>query len=106
MINIDKDETIMNYETVDDIKLYIKNQVGLEPKSCKNNMLEYDRVTISKNTDNVVEANSKGSANMWTVDRKGHSLDYFRTEELLLQIGAGGGLLYFMFPLERSMDGI
>ena len=106
MINIDKDDKNMKYETIDDIKLYIKNQIDLDPKSCKNNVLEYDRMTISKNTDAVLKANSEGSANMWTVDRKGHSLDYFRTEELVSQIGRGGSLLYFMFPIERANDGI
>ena len=96
----------MNYETIEDIKLYIENQTGLEPNICKDNVLKYDRLTISKNTENVIEANSEGSTKLWTVDRQGHSLDYFRTEELLLQVGSGGGLLYFMFPIERAMDGI
>lgn len=95
----------MKFETVNDIMIYIRQQYDLEPTVFKDNHLEYDRVVISKNTESVLEQNNAGD-DMWTIDRKGHSLDYCRTEELFTQIGPGGGLVYFMFPKERSMDAI
>jgi hypothetical protein len=96
----------MELNTIADVKLYIKNNYDLEPKASTETHLEYDRVVISKNTDNQMEVNFEDSANMWTVARTGHTVDYCRADDLLQQIGPGGGLVYFLFPIERSMDAI
>lgn len=95
----------MELDTVEDIRQYIKKQYGLAPKVYEDNYIEYDRVYFKRNSPSALEAN-KDTRDMWTVGRTGHSVDYMRTAELQQQIQPGGGLLYFIFPLERAMDGI
>jgi hypothetical protein len=39
---------------------------------------------------------------MWTVKRKGHSIDFFRTTELAQALAPGGSLLYFIMDETES----
>ena len=38
---------------------------------------------------------------MWTVRRNTHSVDFFRTDELLQAVSPGGSLLYYFMPESR-----
>lgn len=87
-------------KTVEDLSRYIQSEYGVAPNSCKNNLLEYRAISFSKNTDSVILAN-KDSGDLWTVKRKGHSIDFFTTEELKRAVNAGGSLLYFFMPESR-----
>jgi len=87
-------------KTIEDLSKFIQSEYGVEPIQCKNNILEYRAITFSKNTDSVILAN-KDSGDLWTVKRKGHSIDFFTTEELKRAVDTGGSLLYFFIPEAR-----
>jgi hypothetical protein len=91
--------------TTKDLKNYILETYNLEPKVAKKNYVEYDRISFQRNQGSMLEQNNDRD-DMWTIKRNGHSVDYFRTDELEREIAPGGNLLYFVFPIERAMDGI
>lgn len=91
--------------TTKDLKNYILRTYDLEPKKEKKNYVEYDRIYFQRNEGSVLDVNNNMD-DMWTVCRNGHSVDYFRTDELEKELAPGGNLLYFVFPIERAMDGI
>jgi len=91
--------------TTKDLTNYIFATYNLEPKVNKKNYVEYDRISFQRNAGSILEQNNDRD-DMWTVTRNGHSVDYFRTDELERELAPGGNLLYFVFPIERAMDGI
>tara|TARA_R110000868_G_scaffold173636_2_gene409854 strand:+ start:378 stop:647 length:270 start_codon:yes stop_codon:yes gene_type:complete len=87
-------------KTISDIKKYIQAEYGVSPESEKAGILKYRAITFEKAAASIILAN-KETADMWTVQRTGHSIDFFRTDELKQAINPGGSLLYFFMPLDR-----
>jgi len=86
---------------IEDIKKYITVEYGVDPVEYDGETLKYHSITFKRNTGSVILAN-KQTGDMWTVARTGHTIDFFRTEELKEAIGQGGSLLYFFIPKERA----
>lgn len=85
---------------INDLKTYIKVEYGVDPVSFDGKVLEYRAITFERNTGSIMAVN-QGTADMWTVKRNGHSVDFFRTEELMQAVNAGGSLLYYFMPESR-----
>jgi len=82
------------FKTIDDVKKYIISEYGISPEKFDGKTITYKSLTITKNEASAILANKK-SADMWTVQRKGHSIDFFRTDELVTALDPGGSLLYW-----------
>jgi hypothetical protein len=90
------------FKTIDDVRKYIISEYGVSPEKYDGKTITYRALTITKNEASIILANKK-SADMWTVQRKGHSVDFFRTDELASALDHGGSLLYwFMQDTENS----
>lgn len=87
-------------DTINDLKKYIKAEYGVDPVSFDGKVLKYRAIEFERNSGSILLANKK-TADMWTVRRTGHSIDYFRTEELSQAVGSGGSLLYYIMPSTR-----
>lgn len=87
-------------DTINDLRKYIKSEYGVDPVSFNNKTLVYRSIEFERNAGSHLAAN-KDTNDMWTVKRNGHSIDFFRTEELKLAIAPGGSLLYYFMPLTR-----
>lgn len=85
------------FKTIDDVRKYIAAEYGITPETFDGKTIVYRALTIAKNDGSIILAN-KNSADMWTVQRKGHSIDFFRTEELISALDQGGSLLYWFMP--------
>lgn len=88
-------------DNVEDIKKYIKIEYGVDPIDLNEGVLRYRAITFERNLPSSIKANSKTN-DMWTVSRDGHSVDFYRTEELQRAIDPGGSLLYFIMPEMRN----
>jgi hypothetical protein len=86
---------------IEDIKTYIQVEYGVDPVDFDGKTLKYHSITFERNTASVILANKK-TGDMWTVGRTGHTIDFFRTDELKSAISASGSLLYFFIPKERT----
>lgn len=85
---------------INDLKKYIKVEYGVDPTDFDGKVLNYRAISFERNTGSIILAN-KETGDMWTVKRKGHSIDFFRTSELMQAVGPGGSLLYFFMPEAR-----
>ncbi len=86
--------------TLEDLKKYILAEYGVNPVSFDGKVLEYRAITFKRATGSVLVSNKKTN-DMWVVQRRGHSIDYFRTLELEIAVSPGGSLLYFFMPESR-----
>jgi hypothetical protein len=86
---------------IEDIKTYIKVEYGVDPDTFDGETLKYHSITFARNTASAILANKK-TDDMWTVGRTGHTIDFFRTDELREAISSSGSLLYFFIPKERT----
>jgi hypothetical protein len=84
--------------TIEDLKNYIKETYAVDPESFNGKTLKYHSVEFERNTKSALSANYKSSFDMWTVRRNGHSVDYFRTEELEVAVSKCGSLPYYFVP--------
>lgn len=87
-------------QTIEQLKNYIFSEYGVTPVSNDGKILEYRAITFEKNTSSIILAN-KEKGEMWTIQRKGHSIDFFRPEELETAIAPGGSLLFYFMPETR-----
>jgi hypothetical protein len=87
-------------QTVEQLKKYISSEYSVSPIKAEGNTLEYRAIVFEKNTASVILAN-KEKGEMWTIKRKGHSIDFFRPEELETAVAPGGSLLYYILPESR-----
>jgi hypothetical protein len=87
--------------TIEDIKTYIQVEYGVDPVDYDGKTLKYHSIIFERSKASVILANKK-TGDMWTVSRAGHTIDFFRTEELKQAISASGSLLYFFIPKERT----
>jgi hypothetical protein len=83
--------------TIEDLKTYISETFDVSPDSFDGKVLKYHSIEFERNTGSALTAN-KGTADMWTVRRKGHSIDFFRTEELEVAVSKCGSLPYYFVP--------
>ena len=83
--------------TIEDLKNYIKETYNIEPTSFNGKTLKYHSVEFERNTGSALAANTN-TADMWTVCRVGHSIDFFRTEELENAVSKCGSLPYYFLP--------
>ena len=83
--------------TIEDLKNYIEETFNVEPESFDSKKLKYHSIEFEKGTGSVLLAN-KNTAGMWTVRRTGHSIDFFRTEELEVAVSKCGSLPYYFVP--------
>ena len=88
-------------DTLNDLKKYIQVEYGVEPTQFDGKVLRYRAISFERNLPSIMVQNQKVN-DMWTVKRTGHSIDYFRTEELKLAVNPGGSLLYFFIPKSRT----
>jgi hypothetical protein len=87
-------------QTVEQLKKYIFSEYSVSPIKAHGNILEYRAIIFEKNTASIILAN-KEKGELWTIRRKGHSIDFFRPEELETAIAPGGSLLYYFLPESR-----
>lgn len=85
---------------INDLKKYIKVEYGVDPIGFDGKTLTYRAISFERNTGSIILAN-KQTADMWTVRRNTHSVDFFRTDELLQAVSPGGSLLYYFMPESR-----
>ena len=83
--------------TIEDLKNYIEETFDIEPESFDGKKLKYHSIEFERGTGSVLLANKK-TADMWTVRRNGHSIDFFRTEELEVAVSKCGSLPYYFVP--------
>jgi hypothetical protein len=84
--------------TIEDLKEYIKETYNIEPDRFDGKVLKYRSIEFERNTKSAISANHKSSFDMWTVRRSGHSVDFFRTEELSVAVSKCGSLPYYFLP--------
>jgi hypothetical protein len=87
-------------DTLNDLKKYIQIEYGVEPNEFDGRVLRYRAISFERNTGSIMVQNQKTN-DMWTIKRSGHSIDYFRTEELKSAVNPGGSLLYYFMPKSR-----
>lgn len=87
--------------TIEDLRKYIKIEYGIDPVSFDSRALCYHSIEFMRNTGSALSANQETS-DMWTIKRKGHSVDFFRTDELLKAVNISGSLLYYFIPESRN----
>lgn len=80
--------------TIEDLKNNIKQTWNIDPVDFDGETLKYHSIEFKKNTGSILLAN-KETADMWTVNRTGHSVDYYRTEELTTAVSKAGSLPYY-----------
>lgn len=80
--------------TIEDLKDYIKKTYNIEPESFDGKTLKYHSIEFERGTGSVLLANKK-TDDMWTVRRRGHSIDFFRTDELETAVSNCGSLPYY-----------
>jgi hypothetical protein len=80
--------------TLEDLKNYIKETHNVDPENYDGKTLKYHSIEFERGTKSVLLAN-KNTADMWTVRRVGHSIDFFRTEELETAVSKSGSLPYY-----------
>jgi hypothetical protein len=89
----------MSFKTIQDVKKYILVEYGVSPISMTLNKniesIDYKALNIKLNKSEI-RIDKKVVDDMWTVKRKGHSIDFFRTTELAQALAPGGSLLYFI----------
>lgn len=88
-------------DTTIDLAKYIKSNYGVDPVDHTDNNLEYHSIVFQRARGSVIDAN-KTMQDFWTIKRKGHSIDFYKTEDLLKAVDAGGGLLYWFIPKSRT----
>ena len=86
--------------TLHDLQKFILTEYGIQPTEFNKKELRYRAITFSRNSGSAILAN-KETADMWTVKRDGHSIDFFRTDELISALSPSGSLLYFFMPINR-----
>jgi hypothetical protein len=95
----------MSFKTIQDVKKYILVEYGVSPISMKLNKddesIDYKALNIKLNKSEI-RVDKKVVDDMWTVKRKGHSIDFFRTTELAQALAPGGSLLYFIMDETES----
>lgn len=87
--------------TLKDLRNYIKLEYGVDPFLFDGKILEYRAVSFERNEDPYIYVNKETMSDMWTVRRKNHSIDFFRTSELENAISPAGSLLYYFMPESR-----
>ena len=85
---------------VEELKKYIFAEYGVSPEEFDGEVLTYRAVTFRRNTGSIILANQKAEA-LWTVQRKGHSIDYFNLTEMEAAVSLSGSLLYYFMPESR-----
>ena len=90
----------MKLRSIDDLQKTIKLEYGIEPDHYNDNVLRYRAISFKHNTNSIINA-SKDYEDTWTVQRDGHSIDFFKTSELEKAIDVGGSLLYYFMPEQR-----
>lgn len=89
-------------DTIEDLKAYIKAEYGIDPVSNDKKTLNYRAVSFERNESPYIYVNKETMSDMWTVRRKNHSIDFFRTSELENAVSPGGSLLYYIMPESRT----
>jgi hypothetical protein len=84
-------------DTIEDLKEYIEKTYNVKPKRFDGKVLEYHSIKFERRTGSALKANA-ANADMWMVQRTGHSIDFFRTEELTNAVSKVGSLLYYFLP--------
>jgi hypothetical protein len=86
-------------DTVEDIKKYIAGNYGVSPEAMEDGVLAYHSITFERAKGSVLDSN-KTMQDFWRVQRKGHSIDFYKSEDLAKQLDSGGNLLYWFIPEE------
>ena len=87
-------------KTVNDIAKFIKVEYGVDPLHLDKSV-EYNNLTITKADPSLIPAGSNID-DLWEVQRKGHSIDFYRTNELKKSLDIGGSLLYYFLSERRD----
>lgn len=87
--------------TIEDLKNYIKETHDVDPLSINDKILKYHSIEFQRGTGSVLLANKK-TDDMWTVRRTGHSIDFFRTDELANAVLKCGSLPYYFVPRDLN----
>ena len=90
----------LDLKTIQQIQSWITQEYLVDPIYIDMEELRYERLTIKKAKPGIFKQSTVDD--MWSVTRKGHTEDYMRKEELERELDAGGGLLYFVIPLNRQ----
>lgn len=80
--------------TIEELKETIRQTWNVDPVSFDGKTLKYHSIEFERNTGSILLSN-KSTADMWTVNRTGHSIDYYRTEELATAVSKSGSLPYY-----------
>jgi len=83
--------------TVEELKDYIKETFSIEPTEFDGTVLKYHSIEFERSKASALTSN-KSTADMWSVRRSGHSVDFFRTEELENAVSKRGSLPYYFVP--------
>lgn len=84
--------------TLEDLRDYIKINYNIDPVVFDGKVLSYRAVSFERNESPYIYVNKRKMSDVWTVRRKNHSIDFYRTSELKEAVAAGGSLLYYFMP--------
>lgn len=87
-------------KTIQDIQKLIKVEYGIDA-IIESDYIVYDRLRIKKAKPTKLPV-GKSLEDLWEVQRTGHSVDFFRTEELEKSLDSTGSLLYYIIPPSRN----
>jgi hypothetical protein len=90
----------MELKTIEDLRKIIKVEYGVDPEDFDGETLTYRAITFKFNRKSILNS-FKDVEDTWTVQRTGHSIDFFKTAELKTAIDVGGSLLYYFMPMQR-----
>ena len=83
-------------DTIEDLRLHILHEYNVDPVEYDGEALTYSHITFAKCKPGYVF--NEGGADNWEVRVKGHTVTFYRTDDLLKQLEAGGSLLYWFHP--------
>jgi len=89
----------LDLKTTQQIAGWIEQEYLVSPISISETKIVYDRCVIEKAKPGMFKQTTVDD--QWRVERTGHTEDFMRKEELEQQLDAGGGLLYFIIPMDR-----
>lgn len=90
----------LDFKTARDILGWIEQEYLVPPHFQSEDEIRYERCVIKRAKPGMFKQTTVDD--MWSVTRKGHTEDFMRKEELERELDAGGGLLYWIIPLNRQ----
>ena len=83
-------------DTVEDLRLLLLAEYNVHPTEYDGETLDYKFIRFRRSKPGYVF--NEGGSDNWEVHMHGHTPTFYRTDDLLKKLEAGGSLLYWFHP--------